>query len=255
MRQAVRRREYAEDVRDRQGEEDEMAELERQTEELLQKQMQEMAELEAKQKAAGYLQQDPGRIKVALGGSSAPAPPPAGIKQKATTAFGADDEDEAGKKKRKLITLDDNENMTPAQREEQNRQRLATMKNAIPSTKAELWAVKIHWEIITDVSIPSEGRRISPDSCFGFQSLMNRKIIPFVRDKIASALGEPDEDLISYVIQHVREKASPDTIVQGLEDVSRASLHPTSPAVLLTPPPRRSWMKTPSRSSEISGNS
>jgi len=143
MRQAVRRREYQDDVRDRQAEELEMVELEKQTEELLQKQMQEMADLEAKQRAAGYLFDDSAHIKVAIGGPAGSAP--TASKQKTNIAFNGDDDDDAGKKKRTLIMLDDAEGLTPAQRDERHQDKLRAIKAAIPSDQATLWATKIKW--------------------------------------------------------------------------------------------------------------
>lgn len=148
MRQAVRRREYQDDVRDRQTEEVEMVELEKQTEELLQKQMQEMADLEAKQRAAGYLFDDSAHIKVAIGGNTAPT----ASKQKTNIAFNGDDDDDAGKKKRTLIMLDDTEGLTPSQRDERNAEKLRTIRDAIPKDQATLWATKIKWGVAITVS-------------------------------------------------------------------------------------------------------
>jgi len=147
MRQAVRRREYQDDVRDRQTEEVEMVELEKQTEELLQKQMQEMADLEAKQRAAGYLFDDSAHIKVAIGGNTAPT----ASKQKTNIAFNGDDDDDAGKK-RTLIMLDDTEGLTSSQRDERNAEKLRTIRDAIPTDQATLWATKIKWGVAITVS-------------------------------------------------------------------------------------------------------
>lgn len=195
MRQPIRRKEYQDDVRDRQAERDEMVELERQTEELLQKQMQDMAELEAKQRAAGYLFDDTGRIKVAIG-SNNPAPVPAQpvTKQKATITFEGEDDEDAGKKKRTLIKLDDSDAI------ERNKQKLQAIRDGLPTDKTSLWNTKIKWDIIDE-------------------SLLSKKIIPFIRKKLEESLGEPDEDLNEFVIQHVKERANPDTIVEGLEAV------------------------------------
>lgn len=146
----VRRREYQDDVRDRQAEELENAELEKQTEELLQKQMQEMADLEAKQRAAGYLFDDSAHVKVAIGGPTGSAP--AASKQKTNIAFNGDDDDDAGKKKRTLIMLDDAEGLTPAQRDERHNEKLRAIKDAIPSDQATLWASKIKWGVAITVS-------------------------------------------------------------------------------------------------------
>jgi RNA-binding protein 25 len=153
MRQSIRRREYQDDVRDRQAEKDEMVELEKQTEELLQKQMQEMADLEAKQRAAGYLFEDSSHIKVAIGASGPSAPAPK-AQAKANIAFGADDDDDAGKKKRTLIKLDDTDGLSPAQRDEKNRSKLQALLGSIPTTQSALWQTVIHWDLISEVSMP-----------------------------------------------------------------------------------------------------
>jgi len=153
MRQAVRRREYQEDVKDRHAEEQEMAELEKQTEELLQKQMQEMADLEAKQRAAGYLFDDSAHIKVAIAGNTGSAS--AAAKQKTNIAFNGDDDDDAGKKKRTLIMLDDAEGLSPAQRDQRNTEKLNAMRDALPTDRTALWAIKIKWGAAITVSVLS----------------------------------------------------------------------------------------------------
>lgn len=156
MRQVIRRREYQDDVRDRQYEKDEKIELEKQTEQLLQQQMKEMADLEAKQRAAGYLFDDSAHIKVAIGGtgSAATTTPSGALKPKATTAaFGADDDEDVGKKKRTLITLDDSDGLTPSQREERNREKLKALRDQVPKDKSALWATPIAWDSVTEVSL------------------------------------------------------------------------------------------------------
>jgi hypothetical protein len=49
---------------------------------------------------------------------------------------------------------------------------------------------------------------------------MDSKVVPFIKEKIQASLGEQDDDLNNFVIQHVKERASPDEIVEGLEAVS-----------------------------------
>jgi len=151
MRQTVRRREYQDDVKDRHAEEQEVAELEKQTEELLQKQMQEMADLEAKQRAAGYLFDDSAHIKVAIAGNTGSAAVAA--KQKTNISFTGDDDDEAGKKKRTLIMLDDAEGLSPAQRDQRNAEKLNAMRDALPTDRTALWAIKIKWVAAITVSV------------------------------------------------------------------------------------------------------
>lgn len=51
---------------------------------------------------------------------------------------------------------------------------------------------------------------------------MEQKIKPFVRNKMKDLLGEVDEDLADFVLEHLRDKKGPDELVDGLEPVSRA---------------------------------
>lgn len=198
MRQSVRRREYQDDVKDRHAEEQEMAELEKQTEELLQKQMQEMADLEAKQRAAGYLFDDSAHIKVAIAGNTGSAS--AAAKQKTNISFTGDDDDEAGKKKRTLIMLDDAEGLSPAQRDQRNAEKLNAMRDALPTDRTALWAIKIKW-----------GAAIT--------SQMANKIEPFVRSTIAAALGMEEDDLSNAIIQQINEQSAPEGLLETLEPV------------------------------------
>lgn len=40
-----------------------------------------------------------------------------------------------------------------------------------------------------------------------------------MQDKIDGFLGEVDEDLVDFCVEHVREKKGPDELVDGLEPV------------------------------------
>lgn len=50
---------------------------------------------------------------------------------------------------------------------------------------------------------------------------MENKIAPFVRKTIDEALGMSEEDLSNAAIQHIREQASPELLLETLEPVSR----------------------------------
>jgi hypothetical protein len=159
--------EYQDDVRDRQREADEQAALEKETEDLFKRQMDEMADIEAKGRAAGMLFDDAKKIKVAIGASgSQPAPialtpsasvpvvkteikpKPAPPRAAAASAFGADDEEEDVKKKRTLVRLDEDKSNIEAK----VRAKLIEIRKGIPLSPAELWSFKLKWEGLTQVS-------------------------------------------------------------------------------------------------------
>jgi hypothetical protein len=147
MRQAFRRREYRDDVLDRQHEEEEKIALEKESEEFLQRQMEEMAELEAKQRAAGMLFDDAAPVKL-----SAPAAPIKieGPKPKAkptVTLGGDDEEEEATRKRRTIIKLDD------ADSKAKNESKLQEIKASLPTDTADLFKTKIKWEAVHAVRL------------------------------------------------------------------------------------------------------
>jgi hypothetical protein len=147
MRQAFRRREYRDDVLDRQHEEEEKIALEKESEEFLQRQMEEMAELEAKQRAAGMLFDDAAPVKL-----SAPAAPikieaPKPKAKPAVTLGGDDEEEEATRKRRTIIKLDD------ADSKAKNESKLQEIKASLPTDTADLFKAKIKWEAVHAVRL------------------------------------------------------------------------------------------------------
>lgn len=167
--------EYQDDVRDRQREADEQAALERETDDLLKRQMDEMADIEAKGRAAGLLFEDAKKIKVAIGaGTAAPShpgtitpstsaatvksetkPKVAPTRGNAASAFGADDEEDDVKKKRTLVRLDE-DGAAPGARsniEAKTQAKLSDIRSGIPTSPAELWSFKLRWEGLSQVSL------------------------------------------------------------------------------------------------------
>ena len=50
--------------------------------------------------------------------------------------------------------------------------------------------------------------------------MINDKFRPFVRDKMKDLLGEVDEDLADFVLEHLRDKKGAAEIIEGIEPVS-----------------------------------
>lgn len=164
QRRQVRQREYQDDVRDRQFEEDEIKRLEAESEAFLKKQMAEMAELEARQKARGLLTEDAPMIKLAIDAPAEvkedkPEPPP---RPKAAFGEGDDDEMDGGPKKvkRTLVKLEYDggmgiENVNEAAEAARRNAKLLEVRNGIPRDKRRLWDFDIEWEAMTPVRPPS----------------------------------------------------------------------------------------------------
>lgn len=161
QRRQVRQREYQDDVRDRQFEEDEIKRLEAESEAFLKKQMAEMAELEARQKARGLLTEDAPMIKLAIDAPTPtvkedkPEPPP---RPKAAFGEGDDDEMDGGPKKvkRTLVKLEYDggmgiENVNEAAEAARRNAKLLEVRNGIPRDKRRLWDFDIDWEAMTPV--------------------------------------------------------------------------------------------------------
>jgi RNA-binding protein 25 len=49
--------------------------------------------------------------------------------------------------------------------------------------------------------------------------VIDTKIKPFVADKIKASLGDPDEDLVDFVLENIRDRKGPEDIIDGLEPV------------------------------------
>ncbi|GHJ85627.1 hypothetical protein NliqN6_2029 [Naganishia liquefaciens] len=220
-RQRSRRIEYQEDVRDRQREVDEQAALDKEADDMLKRQMDEMADVEAKGRAAGLLFEDAKPIKVAI--AAAPAQPSANAvasssaasvktetKPKvaptrgvAATAFGGDEEEDDVKKKRTLVRLDDDVGKLGVTSgvEGKTQAKLIDIRNSVPTSVAEVFNFKIKWEALTP-------------------TILDEKVFPIVREKLVSILGDLEiDELFNFVVEHVQQHAKPQTIVEGLEPV------------------------------------
>lgn len=200
----------------------------------MKQQMREMEELEQKNRAAGHLTKDKIPIKLAIAGEGpvghAPTIKIEASRPKPALPFGGgDDDDENAKKKRTVIKLDEDDGISPAERAAAKHAKLAVVKQAIPTSKAELWQLNLRWECITEVSLP---RKLflavvqvfnrAEQILFGkLKATINTKILHFIREKMTDYLGElDDDDLVNFVIDKVKARATPDEIVEGVEPVS-----------------------------------
>ncbi|KAG5645456.1 hypothetical protein DXG03_006001 [Asterophora parasitica] len=194
------RRLEAEEVADsksRRFEEQEAENLRRESEDFLARQMDEMQALAEEQRKAGLLLDDGAPVKLNVSIATAPSKEPA-AKDKAAV-FGQEEEEEDAAKKRKvpLVKLD----FSVAESGEQTKERLERIRVSVPTDKETLFKAKVRWDGLSDI-------------------IIDRKFEPLVKRLMVKYLGEmEEEDLIMYVLEHMKDHKGPLKLVDGLEPV------------------------------------
>ena len=85
---------------------------------------------------------------------------------------------------------------------------------------------------------------------FTLQTMIDRKFEPLVKRLMMKYLGEmEEEDLIMFVLEHLKDHKGPQKLVEGLEPVRWLSL-----SLLFTHALRRSWRRRLSSSLSASGD-
>ncbi|KAF8827957.1 hypothetical protein F5879DRAFT_1022147 [Lentinula edodes] len=189
--------EEAADIKSRRFEEQEAENLRRESEDFLARQMDEMQALAEEQRKAGLLLDDGGLVKLNV--SLAPAPAKEGGKEKATTVFAEEEDEEEEIKKRKvpLVKLD----FSVAESSEKMKERLERIKESVPHDTESLFKAKVRWDGLSDI-------------------IIDRKFEPLVKRLMVKYLGEmEEEDLIMFVLEHLKDHKGPQKLVEGLEPV------------------------------------
>ncbi|CCM03728.1 uncharacterized protein FIBRA_05874 [Fibroporia radiculosa] len=188
--------EQAADDESRGYEEREVENLRRESEAFLARQMDEMQALQEEQRKAGMLLDDgaPVKLNVSLAATAAPKSETT-AKEKAV--FGQEEEEEDGIRKRKapLPKLD------LAEGGEKARERLEMIKTSVPRDKETLFKAKVRWDGLSDIMI-------------------DRKLEPLVKRQMTKYLGElEDDDLVMFVLEHLKDHKGPQKLIEGLEPV------------------------------------
>ncbi|XP_074646948.1 RNA-binding protein 25-like isoform X2 [Tubulanus polymorphus] len=130
--------------------------------------------------------------------------PPRKKKMTVSEAFNQDDEEEAEAKRRKLTlpdSMDQSKPELPAKpptSAEEKRKFIKTLIEQIPTGKEELFAYKMDWTMVD-------------------QSLMDKRIKPWVNKKIVEYIGEEEATLVEFICQKVIANSTPHNI---LDDVA-----------------------------------
>jgi RNA-binding protein 25 len=205
-------------------EEREAEHLRRESEAFLERQMEDMQALQDEQRKAGMLLDDgaPVRLAVSLAAAASAAKTEgtaggAGVK----VAFNAEEDEEEAARTRKapLVKLDFSTTANP----EMQREQLEKVKSMVPRDKVALFKAKVRWDALTDVCVSFSGMSALLTMR---QTVIDRKFEPFVHRLLVKYLGElEDDDLVLFVLEHLKDHKTPQKLVDGLEPVSSLSVY------------------------------
>ncbi|KAF9232313.1 hypothetical protein BU15DRAFT_90684 [Melanogaster broomeanus] len=200
-RQSRARRVAAEEAADSESrayEERETENLRIESEKFLARQMEDMQALAEEQRKAGMLLDDGAPVKLSMSMAPVPIKSDAASKDAKAAVFGQEEEEEEDIKKRKvpLVKLD-----FSAAEGEKAKERLQVIKESVPHDKETLFKAKVRWDGLND-------------------SMVDRKFEPLVKRLMMKYLGElEDDDLIMFVLEHLKDHKGPQKLVEGLEPV------------------------------------
>ncbi|EIN12176.1 hypothetical protein PUNSTDRAFT_49469 [Punctularia strigosozonata HHB-11173 SS5] len=193
--------EEAADAESRAYEERETENLRRESEEFLARQMEEMQALQEEQRNAGMLLDDgaPVKLNVSAAPKAAEAARAKPAPEKKVVLVADEDEEDAAAKRRKvgLVKLD----FSAAESGEKARERLEKIRLGVPRDKETLLKAKVRWDGLSDM-------------------MVDRKFEPLVKRLMVKYLGElEDDDLVMFVLEHLKDHKGPAKLVEGLEPV------------------------------------
>lgn len=156
-------------------------------------------------------------------------------KEKTKMVFAEEDEEEEMIKKRKvpLVKLD----FSVAESSEKMKERLERIKESVPSDTDGLFKAKVRWDGLSDVRLFSlalsfvDLNWLSPSHHWHLliQAIIDRKFEPLIKRLMVKYLGEmEEEDLIMFVLEHLKDHKGPTKLVEGLEPVRQATIGLTS---------------------------
>ncbi|KAF9781792.1 hypothetical protein BJ322DRAFT_1144605 [Thelephora terrestris] len=178
-------------------EEREAENLRQESELFLARQMDEMHALQEEQRKAGMLLDDGAPVRLNVSLAPAPTAKTETAAKEKTLVFGAEEEEEEGVRKRKapLVKLD------LAEGGEKAKERLEKIAASVPTEKEALFKGKVRWDGLSD-------------------GMIDRKLEPLIKRLMTKHLGElDDDDLVMFVVEHLKDHKGPQKLVEGLEPV------------------------------------
>ncbi|KAJ8583591.1 hypothetical protein M405DRAFT_828324 [Rhizopogon salebrosus TDB-379] len=200
-RQTRSRRLAAEEAADSESriyEDREAENLRIESEKFLARQMEDMQALAEEQRKAGMLLDDGAPVKLSVSLNPPPVKGEPVTKDTKPTVFGQEEEEEEDIKKRKvpLVKLD-----FSATEGEKAKERLQMIKESVPHNREALFKAKVRWDGVSD-------------------TMIDRKLEPLIRRQMVKHIGElEDDDLIMFVVEHLKDHKGPQKLIEGLEPV------------------------------------
>lgn len=197
-------------------EEREAENLRRESEAFLARQMDEMQALQEEQRKAGMLLDDGAPVKLNVSLAAATAPKSEAAAKEKATVFGQEEEEEEGVRKRKAPPP----KLDLAEGGEKARERLEKIKLTVPHDKETLFKGKVRWDGLSDVSLAYAVNFGSACTNCHEQTMIDRKLEPLVKRQMTKYLGElEDDDLVMFVLEHLKDHKGPQKLIEGLEPV------------------------------------
>ena len=159
-----------------------------------------LAQQAAEMEKAAVEKQEPARFKLALGAAASRRQAEAPKRKTAADVENLleDEEDDDQKTKRVLIPIQYN---VGSSMDDETRDRLVRqLAQEIPSDSKGLFAWKVLWDQVDE-------------------AIIKEKLQPFVEKKIVEYLGVQEQDLIDFVLKHIRQHGEPEELVKELEMV------------------------------------
>ncbi|KAI1788866.1 hypothetical protein LXA43DRAFT_974590 [Ganoderma leucocontextum] len=187
--------EKAADEESRLYEEREADNLRRESEAFLARQMDEMQALQEEQRKAGMLLDDGAPVKLSV--SLAQTGQKEGAPKEKAAVFGQEEEEEEAIRKRKVPMP----KLDLAEGGEKAKERLDKIRGEVPRDKETLFKSKVRWDGVSD-------------------NMIDRKLEPLVKRQMTKYLGElEDDDLVMFVLEHLKDHKGPHKLIEGLEPV------------------------------------
>ncbi|KAI0699197.1 hypothetical protein BC835DRAFT_580040 [Cytidiella melzeri] len=120
-----------------------------------------------------------------------------GAKEKTAVVFAQEEEEDESIRKRKILLP----KLDLAEGGEKAKERLEKIRASVPTDKETLFKAKVRWDGVTD-------------------TMIDRKFEPLVKRQMTKYLGElEDDDLVMFVLEHMKDHKGPHKLVEGLEPV------------------------------------
>jgi hypothetical protein len=163
---------------------------------------QQAAEME---KAAAAAKEEPRRFKLSLGAAAASRKTEEKPRRKTAADVEnllEDEEEDESKTRRVLIPIQYD---ASSAMDEETRERLVRqLAQEIPTERKGLFEWKVQWDQVDE-------------------AIVKEKLQPFVEKKIVEYLGVQEQELVGFVLGHIRKRGSAEELVKELEMVSNSS--------------------------------